>query len=146
MFVSQLPSSYVKALISRALAGHFKGGAFEGWLGQCRIGRKWFEIWSLGGEGLLEEEMAIHSSILVWRIPWTEEPGWLQSTESQRVRHDWETKQQQQNKKSRTTFQLICRMFQKAFSPSGWAHHMNPRLRPRHQVNWSKGNMKKWFP
>ena len=37
----------------------------------------------------LEESMATHSSILAWRIPWTEEPGGLQSTGSQRVRHDW---------------------------------------------------------
>ena len=37
---------------------------------------------------LVEEEMATHSCILVWRIPWTEEPGGLQSRGSQRVRHD----------------------------------------------------------
>ena len=45
------------------------------------------EMWvqSLGQEYPLEEEMATHSSILAWRIPWTEEPGWLQSTGSQRV-------------------------------------------------------------
>ena len=43
---------------------------------------------SLGREGLLEEEMATHSGILAWRIPWTEEPGGLQSTGSQRVGHD----------------------------------------------------------
>jgi len=36
----------------------------------------------------LEEEMATHSSVLAWRIPWTEEPGGLQSMGSQRVRHD----------------------------------------------------------
>ena len=36
----------------------------------------------------LEKEMATHSSILAWRIPWTEEPGWLLSTGSQRVGHD----------------------------------------------------------
>ena len=36
----------------------------------------------------LEKEMATHSSVLAWRIPWTEEPGGLQSTGSQRVRHD----------------------------------------------------------
>ena len=36
----------------------------------------------------LEEDMATHSSILAWRIPWTEEPGRLQSMGSQRVRHD----------------------------------------------------------
>ena len=43
---------------------------------------------SLGGEDPLEKEMATHSSILAWRIPWTEEPGRLQSTGSQRVGHD----------------------------------------------------------
>ena len=42
----------------------------------------------LGWEGPLEEEMATHSSVLAWRIPWTEEPGGLQSKGSQRVRHD----------------------------------------------------------
>ena len=41
-----------------------------------------------GWEDLLEEEMATHSSILAWRIPWTEEPGGLQSMELQRVGHD----------------------------------------------------------
>ena len=46
---------------------------------------------SLGPEDLLEKEMAIHSSILAWKIPWMEEPGRLQSTESQKVRHDWTT-------------------------------------------------------
>ena len=43
---------------------------------------------SLSQEDLLEEEMATHSSILAWRIPWTEEPGGLQSMGSQRIRHD----------------------------------------------------------
>ena len=42
----------------------------------------------LGWEDVLEKEMATHSSILAWRIPWTEESGGLQSTESQRVGHD----------------------------------------------------------
>ena len=48
------------------------------------------ETWvqSLGQEDPLEKEMANHSSILAWRIPWTEEPGGLQSTGSQRVGHD----------------------------------------------------------
>ena len=40
----------------------------------------------------LEEEMAIHSSILAWKTPWTEEPDGLQSLGSQRVRHDLATK------------------------------------------------------
>ena len=48
------------------------------------------ETWvqSLGREGSLEDGMATHSSILSWRIPWTEEPGGLQSMGSQRVGHD----------------------------------------------------------
>ena len=51
------------------------------------------EAWvqSLDQEGSLKKKMATHSSILVWRIPWTEESGRLQSTGSQRVRHDQET-------------------------------------------------------
>ena len=48
------------------------------------------ETWvgSLGWEDPLEKGKATHSNILAWRIPWTEEPGRLQSMESQRVRHD----------------------------------------------------------
>ena len=42
----------------------------------------------LGWEDPLEKEMATHSSVLAWRIPWTEEPGGLQTMGSQRVRHD----------------------------------------------------------
>ena len=54
------------------------------------------EMWaqSLGWKDPLEKEMAIHSNILAWEIPWTEEPGELQSTGLQRVRHDLSTKQQ----------------------------------------------------
>ena len=49
------------------------------------------EMWvrSLGWEDPLEKRMATHSSILAWEIPWTEEPGRLQSMGSQRVRHSW---------------------------------------------------------
>ena len=47
------------------------------------------QVWSLGREDPLEEGMATHSSILAWEIPWTEEPGRLQSMQSQRVRQDW---------------------------------------------------------
>ena len=50
----------------------------------------------LGSGRSLEKEVATHSSILAWRIPWTEEPGGLQSIGSQRVRQDLVTKQQQQ--------------------------------------------------
>ena len=47
------------------------------------------QVWFLGHEDPLEEGTAPHSSILAWRIPWTEEPGGLQFMGSQRVGHDW---------------------------------------------------------
>ena len=46
------------------------------------------QVQSLHQEDPLEKGLATHSSILAWRIPWTEEPGELQSMESQRVGHD----------------------------------------------------------
>ena len=46
------------------------------------------QVQSLGWEDLLEKEMATHSSILAWKIPWMKEPGRLQSMGSQRVGHD----------------------------------------------------------
>ena len=54
-----------------------------------RLSTMW-ETWvrSLGWEHPLEKKMAIHSSTIAWKIPWTEEPGGLQSTGLQRVRHD----------------------------------------------------------
>ena len=57
-----------------------------------RLPAMW-ETWvrSLGREDPLEKEMATHSSILAWRIPWVEEPGGLQSTGSKRIGHDWVT-------------------------------------------------------
>ena len=53
-------------------------------------------VQSLGWEDPLEKGMATYTSILAWEIPWTEEPGGLQSMGLQRVRHDLVTKQQQQ--------------------------------------------------
>ena len=49
------------------------------------------KVRSLGWEDPLEKEMATHSSTLAWKIPWTEEPGRLQSMGLQRVGHDWVT-------------------------------------------------------
>ena len=60
------------------------------------------QVWSLGWEDPLEQEMATHSSILAWKMPWTEETGVLQSMWSQRIGHDGVTKQQQYLK----TFQV----------------------------------------
>ena len=53
------------------------------------------QVQSLGQEDPLEKELAIHSSILAWETPWTEEPGGLQTMGSQRVGHNLATKQQQ---------------------------------------------------
>ena len=61
-------------------------------------------VLSLGWEDPLEESLA-HSSSLAWRIPWTEEPGGLQSMESQRVRCDWVPKHRTQHRAAR---QAIC--------------------------------------
>ena len=47
------------------------------------------DVRDMDWEDLLEEGMATHFSLLAWRIPWTEEPGSLQSVMSHRVRHDW---------------------------------------------------------
>ena len=58
----------------------------------CQCRRCGFDPW-VGG-GLLEKEMAIHSSILAWEIPWTEEPGRLQFMGLQRVRCDFVTERQ----------------------------------------------------
>ena len=48
-------------------------------------------VWSLNRKDALEKGMVTHSSILVWRVPWTEEPGGIQSMELQRAGHDWVT-------------------------------------------------------
>ena len=53
-------------------------------------GSSWPRDWTRS-PALLEKEMATHSNILAWRIPWTEEPGGLQSMVSQRAGHDWVT-------------------------------------------------------
>ena len=55
-------------------------------------------VWCLGQEDPLEEEMPTHSSILAWKILWTEEPSSLKPVGLQRVRHNLETTQQQQSK------------------------------------------------
>ena len=62
---------------------------FRRWSICLQCGRTW--VRSLGWEDPLEKETATHSSVLAWRIPWTEEPGGLQSVGSQRVGHDWVT-------------------------------------------------------
>ena len=56
---------------------------------------------SVGQEGTLEKEMATHSSILAWRIPWTEKPGGLQSVGLRRVWHNWASNTYTQTRKTK---------------------------------------------
>ena len=71
---------------------------------KCLPGRRW--VRSLGREDPLEKGMATHSRMLAWKIPWTEEPGGLQSLGSQRVRLVLSTKQQQ--KRCVAVVRLFC--------------------------------------
>ena len=70
---------------------------------------------SLGWEDPLEKEMAIHSSTRAWKIPWTEEPGRLQSMGSQRVGHDWATS---------LHFKVYAELFHYSFNPSWTLSHV----------------------
>ena len=65
-------------------------------------------IQSLGWEDPLEKEVATHSNILAWEIPWTEGPDGLQSTGLKKVSHDLATKQQQQQ---HSNFPYICKNY-----------------------------------
>ena len=71
------------------ICGGFPGGSSgKEPASQCRRQKRHgFDCWM--GKISLEEGLATHSSILAWRIPWTEEPGRLQSIELQRISHDW---------------------------------------------------------
>ena len=55
---------------------------------KCLLTMRETRVQALGLEDPLEKEMAIHSSTVAWKIPWTEEPGKLQSMGSQRIEHD----------------------------------------------------------
>ena len=79
--------SFILSIMSQII------GAFSTWLGASLVAQtvknlpamQKTQVWSLGQEDPLEKEMAPHSSILAWRIPWTEKPGGLQSMGLQRV-------------------------------------------------------------
>ena len=79
-------------LKGRILIGGFQGGSV---VKKTHLIMQETWVLSLGQEDPLEQEMTTHSSILAWKLPWTEGPGGLQSMGSQRVRHDLATKQQQ---------------------------------------------------
>ena len=80
--------SWCQHWLSRHLYFFLIPGGLSGKESICHYRRHGFDLW-VGQEDPLQEEMATHSSILDQRIPLTEEPGGLQSTGSQRVRHDW---------------------------------------------------------
>ena len=78
----------ISTMQKQQLLLHQPNGGSEGKVFACNVG----DLGLIPGSGRsLEKEMATHSSIFAWRIPWTEEPGGLQSMGSQRVRHDWVT-------------------------------------------------------
>ena len=85
-------------------------------------------VWSLGWEDPLEKEMATHSSILAWRIPWMEEPGGLQSMASQRVGHDWATSLYFSPAKPRYKSERWMRVF--------WEFSLSPSVIPGRCLPW----------
>ena len=97
----------------------------------------WFQ--ALGGEDPLEKGMTTYSSILAWRIPWTEEPAELQSMGSQRVRHDWATNTHffffqtlGERVMSICAFSVLATLL-----GSGWAHDLT-RLRRRESLDFAR--------
>ena len=73
------------------------------------------QVQSLSHVDPLEKGMATHSSILAWKIPWTEEPGWLQSMRSQRAGHNWMTNMKTEGSEDKTRLPSV--------SPGGSREH-----------------------
>ena len=95
-----------------------------------------WETWvrSLGQEDRLEKEMATHSSTLAWKIPWTVEPGSLQSMGLQRVRHDWVTKLSNFHTYTACTLEDIQKFlfwWMDVWIDSGWAGCFHPHYQLR---------------
>ena len=74
-------------------------------------------VWSPGQEYLREKGMATHSSILNWRIPWTEEMGGLWSMGLQRVRHGWTTEKEKKGKEKIFRLDIFSNWFLEAQRP-----------------------------
>ena len=91
------------------------------------------ETWvrSLGWEGPLEEGMATHSSILAWRIPWTEEPGGLQSMGSHRIRHNWVIKRTHTHTHTHTHTRLLLAKI------VGWFEHQQRWYLQCAEIPWT---------
>ena len=86
LFCLHWSSCNARASLVAACGLSFSMGFRGGKESACQSRRSRFDTWVRGDS--LEEDMAVHTSILAWRISWTEEPGWLQSTGSQRVSQD----------------------------------------------------------
>ena len=99
-------------------------------------------VWSLGWEDPLEKRMATHSSILAWRIPWTEEPGGLQSMGSQRVRHDqaWRTHRGPESPTEESQQWLL------SISPQGRTRHREHGYGPRSRAAAAPPHPQRWAP
>ena len=94
-------------------------------------------VGSLGQEDPLEEEMATHSSILAWRIPWTEEPGRLESIELQRVGQDWSD--------LACMHDLVSRMTHIPLMPSvNSICHLPSLLLPTYHTAWGSAAWMEW--
>ena len=89
------------------------------------------QVPSLGQEDPLEKGMATHSSILAWRILWTEEPGGLQSMGSQRVRHDWATN-------------TLTSLFQSCYNQRAFVTPGNVWSSPPSADQWDREARGKW--
>ena len=85
--LSSYPFLYSYSMDVCTLKGFLGGSAVKNLPAMQESEETWIQ--PLDREDPLKKGMATHSSILAWRIPWTEEPGRLQSMESQRVRHNW---------------------------------------------------------
>ena len=89
-------------------------------------------VWSLGWEDPLEEGMATHSSILAWRIPWTEEPGGLQFMGSWRAGHNWANKHAHfelifvEDMRFCLGLCLFCLWMSNCYSIICWKEHFSP--------------------
>ena len=93
-------------------------------------------IWSLGWEDPLEKEMATHSSTLTLKIPWTEEPGRLQSTGSQRVGHDWVTSLSLPSHLDITRWSI---------PKSDWLYFLQPKMEKLYTVSKNKTRSWRWL-
>ena len=101
------------------------------------------QVRSLGWEDSLEKGMAAHSSILVWRTPWTEEPGRLQSMRLQRVGHDWATKQIHIHTSESLSISSFDTASQVIWSPCSEIHG-TLRPKPKHSVWASRFVQREW--